>query len=292
MSPHWHWGSTEEGQIEFESLTTETIDGALDVMRESFFIKESMCVGVDLLSEPGAPEELLDLCMEIARDGVSVVAIDINTKKVVGVAFIKIQVSIVSLRHVITEEELCVVKKILTQSLYDQCDSLQTNTAGKSYFERFSDCCKYKASKSVVDFMVNVDGRLDLFKNYNADCILEVVFLSVLPEYGQRRIGELLVSTALQIGTELKQDNDVRVPVMIRGNNEVTNANMVPSLVSAIVTSKYSQNIATKLGFRELMRISLEEFELVEKTSCEGTSLKHKYCTLVVKVLKPMKTIV
>lgn len=93
MSPHRTWGSTDNGQIEFESLTTETLEGALDVMRKSFLVRESTCIGVDMLAEPGASEEILELCLEGAKDGVAAIAIDINAKKVVGVAFTKIQVS-------------------------------------------------------------------------------------------------------------------------------------------------------------------------------------------------------
>lgn len=87
------WGSLENGQIEFESLSDETLEGALDVIRKAFFPYESVSVGVELISEPGASEELEELCLLAAKDGVSVVAIDITTNEVVGVAFNKLQVS-------------------------------------------------------------------------------------------------------------------------------------------------------------------------------------------------------
>lgn len=138
-----------------------------------------------------------------------------------------------------------------------------------------------------MDFMINVDARWNLFANYNVNCLLEVMCLAVLPEYGQRRIGESLISTVLKIGTELKKGNDVRVPVMIRGNNEVANANKVPSLVSAIMTSKYSQRIAIKLGFQELVRVSFEEFEFKGKKFSDRITSIHKDSTLVAKILKP-----
>lgn len=92
MAPHRFWGSTQDGRIEFESLTDETLEGALDVIRRSFFLYESVCIGVDLNSEAGAREELEELCLFAAKDGVSVVAKDITTNKVVGVSFNKIQV--------------------------------------------------------------------------------------------------------------------------------------------------------------------------------------------------------
>lgn len=86
------WGSTEDGTIEFESLTSATLEGALNVIRESFFPEESACIACDIQSEPGATEELEQLCIHTAKDGVSVVAIDVNTMEVVGVAFNKLHV--------------------------------------------------------------------------------------------------------------------------------------------------------------------------------------------------------
>lgn len=93
MSSYRPWGSTDNGQIEFESLTDETLEGALNVIRTSFFQYEPISMAVNMISEPGACEELIELCLNTAKDGVSVVAIDINSNQVVGVTFNKIQVS-------------------------------------------------------------------------------------------------------------------------------------------------------------------------------------------------------
>lgn len=93
MSYYRPWGSLENGRIEFESLSDETLEGALEVIRKGFFPHESVSVAVELISEPGASEELEELCLNAAKDGVSVVAIDITTNEVVGVAFNKLQVN-------------------------------------------------------------------------------------------------------------------------------------------------------------------------------------------------------
>lgn len=87
------WGSTEDRSVDFESLTNDTLEGALNVIRKSFFLYESVSRGVDLLSEPGASDELEELCLDAAKDGVSLVAVDVNTGEVIGVAFNKIQVN-------------------------------------------------------------------------------------------------------------------------------------------------------------------------------------------------------
>lgn len=98
MPSYRPWGSTEDGRIEFESLTDETLEGALEVLRKCFFIYESICTAVNLTSEPGASEELEELCLNAAKDGISVVAIDVHSNEVVGVCFNKMQVSKTSMR--------------------------------------------------------------------------------------------------------------------------------------------------------------------------------------------------
>ncbi|XP_032667246.1 uncharacterized protein LOC116842316 [Odontomachus brunneus] len=252
MSSHRHLGSLENGKIEFQPLTTETLQGALDVMRKNFFVNESSCVGVDLISEPGAPEEILDICKEVARDGLSIVAIDKSIEKVIGVFFSKIQV----------------------------------NTPGKTFFEQYREKCKYDASRAFLDFNINVDGRINLFKYFNVDCIFEFFCISVMPEYGHKGVGEMLASNALQISKDLKKGKDVRVPVTVHGNNELTNVNVVPSICSTILTSKYSQRLGDKFGFLELLRISFEEFEFKGKKFRDRITSKHIDCILAVKEIE------
>lgn len=253
MSYYRPWGSLENGRIEFESLSDETLEGALEVIRKGFFPHESVSVAVELISEPGASEELEELCLNAAKDGVSVVAIDITTNEVVGVAFNKLQVS--------------------------------TNSSEKSFFERFSDNCRYKSSKSLTDFMISVDSRINLFKHYYVNCILEIMFLAILPAYGKRRIGEMLITSSLELGKELKRGENVRIPITIHGSNEITNADVVPALTSAIMTSNYSSRIASKLHFDILLELSYDDFEFNGKKFSERIGQEHRRCILVAKRL-------
>ncbi|XP_011869728.1 PREDICTED: uncharacterized protein LOC105563058 isoform X2 [Vollenhovia emeryi] len=253
MSHYRPWGSIENGQIEFESLSDETLEGALNVLRKSFFPGESVCVALELTSEPGAPEELEELCLYAAKDGVSVVAIDITTNEVIGVAFNKIQVT--------------------------------TNSSEKSFFENFSDNCRYKSSKGMTDFMIDVDSRIDLFKHYKVNCILEIMFLATLPAYGKRRIGEMLIASSLELGKELSRDKHVKIPITVHGSNEMTNATAVPALVSAIMTSNYSYRIAMKLCFNALLEVSYDDYEHNGKKYSERISQEHRQAVLVAKRL-------
>ncbi|KAL0133417.1 hypothetical protein PUN28_000864 [Cardiocondyla obscurior] len=247
------WGSTEDGQIEFESLSDKTLEGAINVLRKGFFLREAVCICVELNSEPGASEELEELCLHAAKDGVSVVAVDIVTKEVVGVAFNKIQVN--------------------------------SNSSEKSFFEQFSDNCKYQSSKALIDFMINVDLQIDLFKHYSVDCIFEIMFLATLPTHGKQRVGEMLVASSLELAKELRRDKNVRTPVTIHGNDEVSNANAVPTLTSAIMTSDYSYRIAKKLHFDVLVETTYDKFEYNGKKYNEKLNQDHQKCALVAKRL-------
>ncbi|KAL2726713.1 uncharacterized protein V1478_006991 [Vespula squamosa] len=244
MSSYRLWGSTDDGAIEFESLTNDTLSGALDVIRKSFFIGENVCKGVELITEPGAADELIELCLNAAKDGVSVVAIDVKTGEVVGALFNKIQVA--------------------------------GNPTDKSSFELFSENCKYKSSKALVDFMIDVDGRINLFKHYNVKYILELMFLGTLPNYGKRRIGELLISSSLEMARELKRGKSVKIPVTINDNNYIENYDVIPTLSSTIATSNYSQKICRKLGFEILLEGSFDQYEFNNKKFSDKIDKEHK----------------
>ncbi|XP_043275152.1 uncharacterized protein [Venturia canescens] len=258
MPSYRPWGSTDDGNIEFESLTTETLQGALTVIREEFFTDENVSVGVELTSEPGASEELEELCLDAIKDGVSVVAIDVTTGKVVGAALNKIQI--------------------------------RGDPSTKGSFELFSERCKWKSSKALVDFMINVDSRLDLFNHYNVDCILEIMFMATKRSYRQRRIGELLVVSSMEIGRELNRGKNVKVPVEIKDNDTITNENCIPSLVSMIATSNFTKKIADRLGFSTLVKASFDEFTFADKTFSQRIGNLHKFTWLIAKRLIVSKT--
>jgi GNAT superfamily N-acetyltransferase len=158
-------------------------------------------------------------------------------------------------------------------------------TTGKTFFQRFSERCRFKSSKALVDFMINVDSRIDLFKRYNTNCILELMFLAVLPAYGKRRIAEQLITSTLELCQDLKQGRNVRMAVTIYGKNDLTNDHTVPTVVSSILTSVYSQRICTKLEFERLLEIPYDECEFNEVKYSERIDRVHSHCVLMAKKL-------
>lgn len=87
-------------------LTNEYVEGAIEVLRDSFFAGENVCncVGILTDSPPVAVDssykcteatlELEALCLDVQKDDVSLVAVDRESNQVLGVAFNKIQVRI------------------------------------------------------------------------------------------------------------------------------------------------------------------------------------------------------
>ncbi|XP_008547644.1 uncharacterized protein LOC103571298 [Microplitis demolitor] len=233
----WIWGSTEDGEIIFESLTSETLDGALNVIRTSFFTDENMCKGCGLLSELGASEEVEQLILEIVKDGISIVAKDVITNEVVGTIF----------------------NKLFTPgdgSLVSQLKKCRKNL-------------KYEAAKCFIDSFIDVESRVDLFERYNADCIMEMTFLAARRDYRRRGIAGLLVSSSIKLGRQLYKGMPVNISVNNDGKS-ITNGDNIPSLIAATMSSKYSQKLLDKFAFVKVLEVSLNEVMF------EGISLSEK----------------
>lgn len=111
------------------------------------------------------------------------------------------------------------------------------------------------------------------------------MFLVTHSAYGKRRIGELLITSSLELGKELKRGKNVKTPVTIHGNNDLSNADKIPTLASAIMTSNYSQRIAAKLHFDQLLEVFYDEFKFNGKKYSEKIGQEHQKCILVAKRL-------
>ena len=70
----------------------DQLEAAIQVMRESFFPHESISKALRLNERPRASIQTERIARISANDGVSIVAVEVATGRVVGVAFNKIQV--------------------------------------------------------------------------------------------------------------------------------------------------------------------------------------------------------
>lgn len=109
------------------------------------------------------------------------------------------------------------------------------------------------------------------------------MFLGTLEDYSRRKIGELLISSSLEIARELKRGNPVKMPVTINDSNVVENYDAVPTLSSAIMTSIYSRKIAMRLGFEVLLELNFDQYELNGKKFSDNIEKENRTFVLVAK---------
>ncbi|KAJ8940083.1 hypothetical protein NQ314_010917 [Rhamnusium bicolor] len=202
----------------------EFLDGALNVMREGFYPDESACTALGLPQHPEAISELEELTIRTSRDGVSVIAIESATQKVVGAAFNKLQV--------------------------------KNNSEDGSYFENYAKSCKYSSSRGLVKFMIDADAACDMFEYCHVDCLLEIMFLGTLPEFRKSGIGKKLCEVSTEIARSLLRGDNIKQPM----NGKELPLEPVPKIVSALFTSPTSQRIGRSLGWEIVARISYEKF--------------------------------
>lgn len=87
------WARSEDRMVEWVSMREDQLAGAIDVMRESFFPNENISKALRLNERTRASAQTERLAKFAANDGVSIVAVEVATGRVIGVAFNKIQVN-------------------------------------------------------------------------------------------------------------------------------------------------------------------------------------------------------
>ena len=109
-----------------------------------------------------------------------------------------------------------------------------------------------------MNYMISADSRVDIYKKFNVNSLLEIMFLAVLPEYGKKSIGLNLCKESIEVAR---------------------NQNL--KLVTALFTSHKSQSIGEKLGFDVLFEESFDNYFFNGMTFAE----RNKDCTLSSKLV-------
>lgn len=233
------------GKYRIEYLTAVTFPGALKIIKESFCQDESICKATEVNANPAAVEELLELCADAALDGVSLVAVAIDTGDVAAVLFNKLQTAPAS------------------------------DPTEKSDYDEFAkQCCRQPSSRALMQFGANIDARCNCFEKYSADCSLELIFLSTLAAHRKNNLATLLTAYSLELGKKLK---DGPVATFTHKDLGPKYASMqhrepiikVPKICQGIMTSLATQKIASKLGFTVYVRLPLADFSYNGKTFSE-----------------------
>lgn len=129
----------------------------------------------------------------------------------------------------------------------------EPDSDGPSYFEYFRDNeCKTENAKSLMNYMVVADSKVDLFEKFGIISLFEIMFLAVLPEYGRKDIGLNLVKYSVNLARELKSGKNVKTFLV--------NDEPIPKIVSALWTGRNSQIIGNKVGFKVIFAESFKTF--------------------------------
>lgn len=190
--------------------------------------------------------ELRDLCVDTAKDGVSIVAVEKSSGTVIGTAFNKLQ------RRDVDQED---------------------------YFVKYASKCNEKPSEAVLEFMADVDAKCDLFGLLGADAILEIMFLGTSTEHRGKHVSTKLCEASIEAAEALREGRNVRVGL----EGERLESKVAPKAVSAIFTSFITQRIGRKLGFTVALSLDYDELEYEGKKYSETAGPETTCCTVEYK---------
>jgi hypothetical protein len=86
------WGRSPDDRFKWETLSAKYLPGALSVINTSFVTNETICTVVGLAHSDKGSRQFEDLIKLVVQNGVSVVAVEVDSDTVVGVAVNRIQV--------------------------------------------------------------------------------------------------------------------------------------------------------------------------------------------------------
>ncbi|XP_045470315.1 uncharacterized protein LOC123677686 [Harmonia axyridis] len=232
------WETSDNGDIEIISLTEKYLNESLELLQNVFFTEEFTATACGVPNDPEAKKEWGEICLAVANEGVSVVAIDRKKDKVAAVAFNKLYQKINSKNSI---------------SLYDKCLKSFKNQSAKDLIM----CCK------------QMDNTTDLFDKCGCNCYLELMFLATSPNYKGQRLATKLTNATIELTRQLHQGNNVKKSL----NGTMLHNEPRPGAVVAVFTSNISQKLAEKLGFetaacifyKDMMRNGKSYYELIDK---------------------------
>ncbi|XP_056644318.1 uncharacterized protein LOC130450137 [Diorhabda sublineata] len=219
------WATSEDDSIEYMALTADYLEGALGVLRKSFYRQEAASVAVGIAKDDEAMDEIDDFVKTVAKEGVSLIALDKKTNAVCGVAFNKLQ-----------------AKKTGDEA---------------SDFHRLSEICRRPPAKDLIKFMDKADKQTDLFALCEADCLLEIMFLSTLENYGNRGIATKLCEVSVRLARTLRYDRE-NVKQDIDGKE--LELEPIPEAVCALFTVPKSRRIGRRLNWTIAVTLGYEIF--------------------------------
>lgn len=113
-----------------------------------------------------------------------------------------------------------------------------------------------------MNYMIEADSRVDAFELFEVDCLLEIMFLATLTEYGRRGIGLNLCQYSIDLAKDLKNGKDVDI--------YLTQGQPQPKLVTSLWTGRNTIAIGKKLNFQVIFEESFTKFSFNGKSFAES----------------------
>ena len=127
-----------------------------------------------------------------------------------------------------------------------------------------------------------MEDCVDPFTPYNADCLLELLYLGVSPTYSKRGIGITLCKVSIEIATLLFNGQNVKTSL----DGKALRLEPRPQIVTAIFTGLESKRIGRRLNFDILKTISYENLYYNGRSYASFIGKENTYCTLECKNLQ------
>ncbi|KAJ3657149.1 hypothetical protein Zmor_016174 [Zophobas morio] len=237
---------TINDNVHCQLLTSAYLEEALRFIETAFYPHENICKTMEITKDPEALVELRELTTSAAKDGVTLIAVDKRSNKIVGVAFNKIQVR------------------------------------DDPVFENLAKRWKRPLSKAIVEFMAYIDNLYNLFEHCQIECLFELMFLATLTDYRGQGIGRKLTEVSVEIARDLA--NGINVKKSVDGSQLALEP--APKIISSIFTSIATQKIGRQLGFQVVVELDYEgldfqgmSFTKVAESGTKKLTLEYKKLT-------------
>lgn len=232
------WGKLCNGEFEIITLEDDKAEEALQVL-EAFYLNECVCIGteINLPENIQARSDLTELCRIVNNDHVSLAARHVPTNKIAGVSFNKLQ--------------------------------FISDGSEVPFFVEFRDKrCISENSKALMSYMIEMDAEIDPFDLFKIDCLLELMFLVVLPEFQKKGLGNALVGYTVELARELNQGKGFdALPKCLQSKR--------PKAVTALFTSNFSQKCGQANNFKVLNRVPHKRFKFNGKSFSDRIGPTH-----------------
>ncbi|XP_054742522.1 uncharacterized protein LOC129247420 isoform X1 [Anastrepha obliqua] len=228
------------GELEIVKITENLYDEAVKLFTENFIQKENISLATRLLNSPQAVKELQSMCRAMLQENTSFAARNISNGELAAIA----------VTHLMSSQPE-------NATLGDVMNSMQS-----------------PEMKCISEFLQAVETSADVYKAFQIDCVLEIVFLSTSANYLKRGLASTLSEYSINYARHLLQGTvpEVDLPAaQVRA--------LKPRAVCSVFTSLYTQRIGRKLNFEILKKLPYTEFSFRGQTFAERIDPIHEFVT-------------